>query len=133
MLKLIFYYCWEGRVQLCHAFFSQIIFLLCGAAHFPCNKSQCCRIKTRTKKPHNPKNPCLLLVKHQLCDNICHQRRRARAIFILFFIPTKSVQCCPTEDPLRRKSSDVLSKFEVSVMNLSLTKYMGEIKTCVWL
>lgn len=64
-------------------------------------------------------------------ENVCDQRR-ARADFILFLFQPN--QCSAAQQ--RTSCAGELrcsQQVEVSVVNFSLTKYMGEIKMCVWL
>lgn len=62
-------------------------------------------------------------MKHQLCGNGCHQRR-ARAILILFYSSQITV-VLPNRGPAVQEGLRCSQQVEVSVMNLSLTKYRG--------
>lgn len=105
--------------------FPKSSFYSCGAAQFPCSKSYCCGIMELKKK-----KKILLLVKHQLCGNGCHQRR-ARAIFILFYSSQITV-VLPNRGPAVQEGLRCSQQVEVSVMNLLLKKYRGQ-GACIWL
>lgn len=83
--------------------FPKSSFYSCGAAQFPCSKSYCCGIMELKKKK---KICCWWNISCVVMVVI----RGEQGLSSSFFIPAKSLWCCPTEDQLCRKGSDVLSK-----------------------